>query len=649
MSDIEIDVEVTGQRKVTRAIRRSVNRGLRSSGNVLAREARHVAQDRIAEKERIFTSELIKSFETTNVKDGDGRFISVSNNSEYAATVDEGRKPGARAPPVAALIPWVLAHLSALQKPSDNDGSGTPGSSSPSSSDGAGVSAGGSSIESGWKRIGEEFEANDVYEGMRVKVRNTQRNTDLGKGVVINVGTDGIRIRLDRDRSVISVDYDIPNFERITSGQRWGDVPRADRRSLIVDNWGNNDETPSSVPGSSYSFGELNQSQQEELNNAMGTLVDRARGDNDLLYMRGVNRTEAQGKILTPKRTQGVVFPKQMVEPSRRDNVFGIRGNAFGDQTAQEVAYHESAHLIGSASGFARPPGGGHSENFSPPFVRFNIDESTGNSIDTSFHPNPIALMNHNEDDYNTVQWTGIQDGAPRGYEKIIDEVPGQIDDQDTSTTIVSNPDAPDYLDPKDGDRETGDKWVIDRPGSMFEDVAVLQDTEPIPALEGGEYKVKINENEEFLAFDENNELIDGEMVEWQREERDIDVSQENAQSFLQTDMDDEPLQAYYEAVNRAWYAQVVANSREFNGGADERNEYAIDSRGYSNTNADETAATMHQIMNSEITDEQETLEGISRIDIIASRHPYLMRAWLNLFNPSTEAGNELSNLGINF
>lgn len=83
-------------------------------------EVTDAAQHKIEAEDAIWTGELLSSFETDYNRLNDRLVITVENTSDHAAPINFGAEYEERGPPVAALIPWVAAHMAEFSIP-DSD------------------------------------------------------------------------------------------------------------------------------------------------------------------------------------------------------------------------------------------------------------------------------------------------------------------------------------------------------------------------------------------------------------------------------------------------------------------------------------------------------------------------------------------------
>lgn len=115
MSNLNARVTVKGEDVVDDigdAIEKGIIKAAKDSGqNSIARKMERRAKDRIRGKGKIWTGELLESFETEVVKKKSGATLILRNNAEHALPVDIGAEYGAEGPPLHKLIPWVEAKM----------------------------------------------------------------------------------------------------------------------------------------------------------------------------------------------------------------------------------------------------------------------------------------------------------------------------------------------------------------------------------------------------------------------------------------------------------------------------------------------------------------------------------------------------------
>ncbi len=106
-------------------IRKSLKGGMRDSGDRLLDSGEKTAKNTIQKRGRVWRRELMRSFQQENEGTGAGRRAVLRNVATHAGPVEHGAVYGARGPPIAALIPWVLSKW----RPGSGDDSWDDGSS----------------------------------------------------------------------------------------------------------------------------------------------------------------------------------------------------------------------------------------------------------------------------------------------------------------------------------------------------------------------------------------------------------------------------------------------------------------------------------------------------------------------------------------
>lgn len=120
--------------EIPNRVRKSLKGGMRDAGDRLLDAGEKTAKNTIQKRGRVWRRELMRSFKRENEGTGKGRRAVLRNVATHAGPVEHGAVYGARGPPIAALIPWILSKW--------NPGSGDAGES------GGGGSFGGASKNS---------------------------------------------------------------------------------------------------------------------------------------------------------------------------------------------------------------------------------------------------------------------------------------------------------------------------------------------------------------------------------------------------------------------------------------------------------------------------------------------------------------------
>ena len=108
MGSLDFSVSVDDD-KIPERLRKGLKSALRDIGDDLLDEGEDAAQKKIQTEGRVWRKELRQSFERDNSLVGGGDRVAVLRNvAPHASPVEYGAVYGARGPPVAALIPWIM-------------------------------------------------------------------------------------------------------------------------------------------------------------------------------------------------------------------------------------------------------------------------------------------------------------------------------------------------------------------------------------------------------------------------------------------------------------------------------------------------------------------------------------------------------------
>lgn len=122
MSEIEIRVKRLSD-EVGAEIATKIEQAIERSSPKIARGMEEASKARVRNKRAVFSGDLLDSFRWSVWRAEDGLEIRFSNNADHASYIDQGVR-GVRAgsgphaystfkPPLASLLPWVDAKLSA--------------------------------------------------------------------------------------------------------------------------------------------------------------------------------------------------------------------------------------------------------------------------------------------------------------------------------------------------------------------------------------------------------------------------------------------------------------------------------------------------------------------------------------------------------
>lgn len=92
-------------------LRRKIEAGIKAAGPEIERDVKQRARSRIAERDAIWTYELVTSFDSSTKKAGDRQITEVWNYDPKAEYLERGATFPFKKPPIAALVPWVESKL----------------------------------------------------------------------------------------------------------------------------------------------------------------------------------------------------------------------------------------------------------------------------------------------------------------------------------------------------------------------------------------------------------------------------------------------------------------------------------------------------------------------------------------------------------
>lgn len=112
MSSIDIEIDVNGVERVTRRLAEGVRAGAKQTRDDLLTTGQNKARSIIVSRDAVWRTHLYRSVKKIPTTSSAGHYTGqVRADTPYAATIEGGRRPGARAPPVGALIPWVKSKM----------------------------------------------------------------------------------------------------------------------------------------------------------------------------------------------------------------------------------------------------------------------------------------------------------------------------------------------------------------------------------------------------------------------------------------------------------------------------------------------------------------------------------------------------------
>jgi hypothetical protein len=487
---------------------------------------------------------------------------------------------------------------------------------------------------------------------------------DIVEGKIIGIDTGVYKIKIRGEKGGIFIDPKKDNPEwGVLALERWESKPRADQRDNImraydnVPNGGTATEVDGMLSGLSQDWKQdLDDTFERMLDNTLQTyqmkkMVDRLEAFADYSHQpnndSAGNVTQSNGGNV--KVSQGWVLAMRESSPQTHG-------------THENTMSHEFMHtwLFGNFLGYNKNHAKGYTQGQPLPFEFGPDGEAKRLDHDDAYH-----FMLHDYSDHKLID-SNDSDNAPIGYDNIIDDVDDQIKNTDWSNKIIMEETAKDYdddvntateaemFDLDDGRIEQGDYINIspanDNSGMNIETWEVASDGVIRTATGNPNGLVVIDrasqDSKRIDVDKDTHELVNYDFLSVRRPPgHNADTSYQEAQSYLKTDMNDEPVKAFAEAVNRAWYAQVrFQDKSKFNKLSHEQKIISVRGDSYSTINAHETATTIHGAMMS-VTSKRRKGTWYSRKSDVKQAlhsHPYLVVAWLNLFEPSDAAEEAL-------
>ena len=650
MSNLDFDISLSGKH-IPRHIKRAIEHGMRDAGSELGRKGKMVAQTRIQQRGYIWKGELMESFDVSNKRVGNHtRQIKVRNYADHAAPSEYGATYGSRGPPIEALLPWVMSKFGGRDP--GEFGKGGSGSDGPGGG-GTLQRSSDAEIKGDWSKVNTNYiDRRDYFAGQKVSLLDADAN--LVDAQIYEIDTDELVIMLDDGRT-IGISFDNDNeFYTLIARQNWSDLPRTNQLGIINSAF----STISFDNVSPRGFGEfdLSTADREAITAQWESLIQRTEWTDG--YLRAAQRTTDIG-ALPDKNPAGnrnalgfVASPG--VNPSAKSQYIAFRDFInTGDSRVQyndhiDTYTHEFKHALLKTNGIHYSTSKYHKDQPAQRTTLYdwhlNEDGTSDNSL---LHSDPVLFMLHSEDDYPLE--SVYPEGDPPGWDKTVREAGNYLDSLTESG--YADPDPTEWLNPDDPKISIGDDIDVMRGDSLYpEQLWFLYDAPTSNGDGTWSYSVEtVGGDSTMLGVDSDGNLLDGTLAFLNTQDDTIDTSQATVQQYLETDIDADPITAYREALNRTLFTHMVARDREKNTGDTELSDLTKLYDGYGMTNGQETAAVMHQIMNTEVSNKQSTFYIGDNIQGIAETHPYLLRTWLNLFSPSTVAAAELDAIGVSY
>lgn len=129
MGRIEFDID-TFDHRIADDIQDAIDEGIKdSTGRRTAHGIADImsaeAKGKIRSEGAVWTGELLNSFQVRYLQRGNRIVVVFQNDADHAPALEYGAEYGSEGPPVHALIPWVMTHLSSWTIP-DADAGGLP-------------------------------------------------------------------------------------------------------------------------------------------------------------------------------------------------------------------------------------------------------------------------------------------------------------------------------------------------------------------------------------------------------------------------------------------------------------------------------------------------------------------------------------------
>jgi hypothetical protein len=124
MSELTIGIDLQND-DIAEEIRDNIVDGIEAATDKHAKEdglgeqVKEAAATNIRQARAVWTGELLAGFEIDHDSAAGVWRVTVENTAEHAAPIEYGAEYGEEGPPVAALIPWVEAHRTGFDPPTD--------------------------------------------------------------------------------------------------------------------------------------------------------------------------------------------------------------------------------------------------------------------------------------------------------------------------------------------------------------------------------------------------------------------------------------------------------------------------------------------------------------------------------------------------
>lgn len=623
-------------------IKRSIEKGMRDASWHIVERGEDVATDRIVQRDAIWQWDLIGSFRTNTKKDPRGRIAVLANTSDHAAPIEHGAQYGARGPPLAPLILYLMTKFG-------TSGFGGRPVLRPGPGGGTGKGKPSADVPEGYHVFNQDDLKGDFDEffyGQKLRVLDLESGAFLD-GIVIGKFSD--RLSVEIDGQLVEIPWDGGSSWRLLAGQSWDDLFPADQRDLIYSlfeqvNRGPNMDTPYGMAYEQLPLADLDAIDETYLK-----FVDSNKDSRSA--MRATERLRQIGQMPSDRDENAHILESGPPQLDGNDyfgtQPFVDQGGLYYERNRHlDVWNHEFMHLWLNAQGYDYSSDKQHSQLGS--YSRGNLLDWTvdqdGFTDDFQLHRDPELFMLYSHDNTNNaIEWQHIVETVP-DYVDTLDPNPGR--------EIVEQPGS-EVFNPINPQVREGDQIDIMFDDSVFPTTFQFTNDKPFQVgPDEWQYEVRDTEvnSPDFFSVDSEGNPIGSTVDVWERMGGGVSFQGPlDGQQYLATDMQSNPRRAYAEALNRTMYTHIYARSLEHGTGSEDLGWHTALYDGYGMTNTHETAAVMNQIMRTEVSQVGDRRYVADRIEKIATVHPYLMETWLNLFEPSGLAKAELDRIGINY
>lgn len=631
MVKAKIDVDVSGVDRTIRKIKRDLHRGMEQSANTLVDNARKEARRVISEERAIFNSEVYSGFRDAETKNtGSNVRVKLYNDVEHAEVLEEGATFPAKGPPVAALLPWVARKMQwgSSFDPDIYGGADYFDGGDDGDDDGGGGSRNVSLEVAGeeriypdnWQTYDPQFvevpSRTEVFNDQKVELLNIEDESFVSGTVLKHQRTEDVHfVELENGQTVRvgPSDDEFSDPYRIIGSEKFDsldDQTKMDTITGVVDKY-------------RYEF--ENQNQEDSIREQLKTELILSSKDLHYAY----NTAHEHYKI----------------EDFDEDGVVGRHGTdstgaymKFGPQTTRSDVLHEFQHGLHKQLGVNRYTYPREKDGLGTYFNRFNLDGSNKTSKDWSL--DEVLLQGTERDPI------GLPDDG--SFPNIVRERVSVGDGYEYTSKIDVN----EILDPNTDKFSPGDRLKMDTPVNDDQTLELVGREEKY-FEEGEDYAGEFvtayqmtytDSNHEFeMWVDDNGDFVNmtGIVIKQFAESPDDEVSRPEVEL---TKFD--KYERLIEASNIA-FMEMALQASQLDENEDVSNVNTV-GNAYSIRAANEVWTTVSEVLRSQHTSSGE-INPVLKIETLESldeRYPYLIEAWLEVFNPSRQVKKELERIG---